>query len=192
MSYEIEYSKHAFYVPDPTFEKSFFTYVKTSSNNVDPRTPNPILFKSGHAYEIIGEACRVGASVESGCWKPRNRWTSPEAYIKSWRQKLKEARPFEEFVHDNPSAQIEVAVKKDAFQTYLDTPPANPNPDGYRKDRIKDLITGIQTYEEHFFNDTLTKFMFSLRTYKDVEKAVELTGLLKEEGLLFWQAMRNC
>jgi hypothetical protein len=31
MSYEIEYSKHAFFIPDPTFEKSFFTYGKENT-----------------------------------------------------------------------------------------------------------------------------------------------------------------
>ena len=195
MSYEIEYSKHAFFVP-PSIEKVFLTYVKTCSNNVDPRTPHPRLFKAGHAYEVIGEACRVGASVESGCWKPRNRWITPEVYIRSWRRKLTEARPFEEFVRENPCAQIDVAVRKDVFQTYKDTPPANPNPAGYRKNRINDLIIDVARHglieNEHFFDQTLIVFKFSLRNYQDVVKAVELTGLLKEEELLFWQALRNC
>ena len=63
MSYEIEYSKHAFKGKDQYDNDAFFTYVKTSSNNVDPRTPNPRFFKAGQAYEIIGEACKVGGEL---------------------------------------------------------------------------------------------------------------------------------
>ncbi|MBE3144545.1 MAG: hypothetical protein IMZ61_11570 [Planctomycetes bacterium] len=192
MSYEIEYSKHAFFIPAPTFEKAFFTYVKTASNNVDPRTPNPRLFKAGYAYEVIGEACRVGASVESGCWKPRNRWSSPEAYIKSWRLKLKEARPFEEFVREHPCAEIEIAVVKDAFQTYLDTPPANVNPAGWTKERIQELIGQAVKEDRPFFNEKLLLFKINLRTYQDVKNAAELTALIKDVGLLYWQALRDC
>jgi hypothetical protein len=208
MSYEIEYSKHAFFVPDPTFEKSFFTYVKTSSNNVDPRTPNPRLFKAGQEYEIIGEACRVGAMVESGCWKPRNRWSSPEAYIKSWRLKLKEARPFEEFAREHPIAEIEIAVVKEAFQTYLDTPLTNADwtnaPLGddkrklitrnlsFNKERIQELTGQVIKEDRPFFNERLLLFKINLRTYQDVVKAVELTALIKDVSLLYWQALRNC
>jgi hypothetical protein len=192
MSHEIEFSRHAYFIPDPTFEKAFFTYVTTSSNNVNPRTPKPLLFKAGYAYEIIGEACRVGASVESGCWKPRNRKSSPEAYIKSWRKKLKEARPFEEFVHEHPCAEIEIAVTKEAFQTYLNTPPANVNPAGWTKERIQELTEQAFKEDRSFFNEKLLLFKFNLRTYQDVQKAAELTALTKDVGLLYWQALRNC
>jgi hypothetical protein len=192
MSYEIEYSKHCFKGTDHFDGEAFFTYVKTASNNVDPRTPTPRFFRAGREYEIIGEACRVGADVESGCWKPRNRWSSPEAYIKSWRLKLKGARPFEEFVHENPLAEIEIAVVRDAFQTYLDTPPANPNPAGWTKERIQELLKETTKEDKPFFNERLLLLKINLRTFSDVEKAVELTGLIKDVGLLYWRALRNC
>jgi hypothetical protein len=193
MSYEIEYSKHAFKGTDHLGNEAFFTYAKTASNNVSPRTPIPRLIKAGWAYEIIGEACRIGAVVESGCWKPRNRWSTPEAYIRSWRQKLKEARPFEEFTRENPLAEIEIAVRRDAFQTYLDTPPANPNPAGWTKIRIQELLKhGVVKEDRPFFNEKLLLLKINLRTFSDVEKAVELSQLIRDVGLLYWQALRNC
>ena len=85
MSYEIEYSKHAYYVTDQWNDRNYLAFVKLCCNNVSPRIPRPNYFRHGRGWEVIGEACRVGASVESGCWKPKNQWIKPEEYIGQWR-----------------------------------------------------------------------------------------------------------
>lgn len=189
MSYEIEYSKHAFQAIDRYNDKVYLAFVETCSNNVSPRTPKPRYFQHGRKYEIIGKACEVGASVESGCWKPNNRWIKPELYIRQWRQVIEEALPFDEFLREHPCARFTMTAIKEKLEQYLakrfvDT--IEHNPHEYRYDRIKEMIKDIVSRETTFFDHVLTEFTVAIKNYSDVEKAMELNGLLNEEKLLYW------
>ena len=189
MSYAIEYSKRAFYAVDQYGEKVFFTFVEVCSNNVSPRIPKPMYFHHGREYEIIGQACKVGASVESGCWKPKGRWCSPENYVKKWRQVIKESKPFDDFSEKYPLARLRIAVINEALDAYMERRPNvadKNNPKGYRYDRILKLIIDTESKETRFYDQLLNEFVIPIIKYQDVEKAIELRNLLIEEKLLYW------
>ena len=131
MSYEIEYSKHAYYVTDQWNDRNYLAFVKLCCNNVSPRIPRPNYFRHGRGWEVIGEACRVGASVESGCWKPKNQWIKPEEYIGQWRTTLQRARPLSEFTAKYPCARFRIAVIKKKLEPYLETKPEKDNDINY-------------------------------------------------------------
>jgi len=186
MSYEIEYEKKAYRALDKHGEEVFFTYVTTCSNNVDPRTPRPRFFKAGRRYEIIQRACEFAGDCESGCWKPKNRWVSPESYIRRWRKVLKEAVSLE-VLHGRMTLRL--TMKQAELKDYLEhggDEPINPNPDKYRWNQITELLKELPRTDTKMYNESYTFVEIRVKTYADVERAVELESHLKEIGLLAW------
>lgn len=190
MGYEIEYKKVAFKALDKHGDEAYFTYITQASNNVSPQIPRPAFFEAGRAWQIIQQACKVGADVESGMHKPNNRWSTPESYIRAWRKILKEARPLEDLVRGNPYARLEIAVLKDRFQTYLNTAPANKDKEYYHK-RITALIAGLACVDKKFFDEDIRVFEISIKSFSDVEKYKELLDCICNEGLLYYQSLKG-
>jgi hypothetical protein len=190
MGYEIEYKKVAFKVLDKYGDEVYFTYITQASNNVSPRIPRPAFFEAGRAWEIIQQACKVGADVESGMYKPKNRWSTPESYIRAWRKTLKEALPLEDLVRENPYARLEIAVLKERFQTYLNTAPAIKDKEYYHK-RITNLIMGLACRDKKFFDDDIRVFEIPIKSFSDVEKYKDLLYCICNEGLLYYRSLEG-
>jgi hypothetical protein len=187
MSYEIEYSKKAYKATDKYGNEVYVTYVTTCSNNVDPRTPRPFFFGAGQRWEIIKRACEFAGDCESGCWQPGNRRVSAESYIRRWRLVLKDAPPLEELLKPCGCA-FRFTMKNEATRNYLnkDKAPTNPNPDRYRWDRIQGLLEGLTFDYFKMCNETYLYVEIPVRTYADVERAIELNSHLREVSLLAW------
>ena len=184
MSYEIEYTKKAFKAHSDTYNDDvYFAFITTASNNVDPRTPRPMLVGIGMAWEIIQKVCVLASDCESGCLKPKNRRCSPESYIRRWREVLKTAPSLENLRH----LRLKLTIKYRELLAYLDE--ANvptDNSDKYRWDRIKELLKGCMLNSHTWFNEEHTSVEFSIKSYEDIKRAVELESHLKEVSLLCW------
>ena len=190
MSYEIEYSKHALKAKNKYNDDVFFTYVKICSNNVSPRHPGPMFFAHGQAWNIIQQACKFGADCESGSYKPKNRWVSPESYIKNWRKVLKEATPLGEFARDH-FIKLTVAVKKGDFQeTMLSEPPKDKK---FYFDRISKALEDPRVVweERQWFEENLLQYSIHIEYYEDVELARDLFNDLKEIGHLYMSDLKG-
>lgn len=186
MSYEIEYSKRAFKAHDATYnDEVYFAFITTASNNVDPRVPRPMLIGIGQGWEIIKKVCVLSSSCESGCLKPNNRSCTPESYIRRWREVLKNAPSLEELLN-HTRLSLELTVKQDELKAYLANTPTNPNPDKYQWDRIKGLLGTLPLTDGTWFNEKHTEIEIPVKSYEDIERAVELEHLLKEQHLLCW------
>ena len=186
MSYEIEYTKKAYRAHSDTYNTDvFFTFCMIASNNVDPRTPHPYFIGIGQGWEIIQKVCQIAGDCESGCLQPHNRRCSPESYIRRWRQVLKDAPSLEGFANST-HLQLKLTMKRDALKAYLNSEPVVKNPDKYRWDRISELLKGLPWDEHKWFDEEHASVEIRVRTYADVERAMELAGHLKEVSLLCW------
>jgi len=183
MSYEIEYSKHAFKAKDRYGNDVFFTYVMTCSNNVDPRTPRPFFVGIGQGWEIIRKVCVLAGECESGCIRPKNRGCSPESYIRRWREILRDAPSLE-----TTNLRLKLTMKHEELEHYLDKDNVPTDPDDKRRwDTIRDLL------EPFPFSDVTTWYKEKHRSveipvtsYLDIERAIELQRNLREVSLLCW------
>jgi hypothetical protein len=183
MSYEIEYTKKAFKAHSDTYNTDvYFAYVTHASNNVDPRTPHPMLVGIGMAWEIIQKVCVLASDCESGCLKPKNRRVSPESYIRRWREVLKTAPSLETLKY----LRLKLTMKHDKLEAYLDNVPTNPNSDKWRWDRIRELINPLSPERTTWFDEKHTTVEIPVKSYEDIKRAVELEHLLKEASLLCW------
>lgn len=181
MSYEIEYSKKAYRSTDKYGNEAFVTYVTTCSNNVDPRTPRPMFFWAGQRWEIIKRACDFAGDCESGVWKPKNRWVSPESYIRNWRKVLRNALSLE-VLHGR--LRFKLTMKHEAFRAYLKSEP-NLGME-YQWGRVKELIVGLTMEDFRRYDQDYTSVEIPVKSYADVERAVELNEHLKKIGVLGW------
>ena len=186
MSYEIEYQKKAYKAQNSYGDEVYFTFIMTSSNNIDPRTPRPMFFANGQGYEIIQQACKFAARCESGILKPNNRDCSPESYIRRWRQVLKDATPLEQFASNNPFFGLKLTMNKDVLRTYLEIEPAQSCPTRCRWDRVKELLQGLSLEESRWFDEEHTSVFIRVKNYSDVERATALFHLLKEAKATRW------
>jgi hypothetical protein len=189
MSYEIEYTKKAYRAHSDTYNDDvYFTYVTHASNNVDPRTPHPMLVGIGMGWEIIQKVCVLASDCESGCLKPNNRSCSPESYIRRWREVLKAAPSLESFIADHRNLRLKLTMKRHELETYLDEAnvPTNPNPDKWRWDRVKELLKPCPVTFIRWFDEEHTYVEIPVKSYEDIKRAVELESHLKEVNLLCW------
>ncbi len=184
MSYEIEYAKHAYKTKDKYNNDVFFSYIEIASNNVHPRIPRPVFFAEGESWKIIQRACQIGMDCESGCFKPRGRWVSPESYIRRWREVLKEAPSFEWFIQRNPHTKFEIAVKKEKFLAYLTN---SPTDDEYSPaNQIRGIIKDIIPRERRFYDEDVLIYEVPIKTFDDVHKATSLKTYLTKDKQLYW------
>lgn len=190
MSYEIEYSKHAFKSKNKYGDDAFFCYVMVCSNNVDPRTPRPMFFANGQTWNIIQQACRFGADCESGGYKPKNRWVSPESYIKNWRGVLKEAMSLE-FLTNGRFVEMTIAVKKEVFQATMSA--EAPKDKKYSFERLQKTLTDprVKSEDRRWFDENLVQLSIHIKTYADVELYQELFYDMKELNLLYFTDLRG-
>jgi hypothetical protein len=186
MSYEIEYLKKAYKSKNKYGDDVYFTYVMTCSNNVFPRTPHPAFVAHGRGWEVIQKICGIAADCESGCWKPLNRWVSPESYIRRWRKVLKEAPPLENFAPGQLS--LKLTMKQQELKTMLEFPEIPGEPNKHYIKRGKELLKEINLplVEAKWFDETHTTLKVPIETYADVERVMELQNCLKNLNLLCW------
>jgi len=193
MSYEIEYTKKAFKAHSDTYNDDvYFAYVTHASNNVDPRTPRPMLVGIGMGWEIIQKVCVLASDCESGCLQPKNRRVSPESYIRRWREVLKNAPSLDTLKY----LRLKLTMKHDELKAYLDKDnvPTNPNPDKWRWDQIRELLEPFTLFSSTtpfagmttWFNEKHISVEIPVKSYEDIKRAVELESHLKEVGLLCW------
>jgi hypothetical protein len=187
MSHDIEYTKKAYRAHSDKYNTDvFFAFLMHSANNVDPRTPHPYFVGIGQDWEIIQKVCGLAADCESGCLQPGGRRCRPESYIRRWREVLKNAPTLEQFVDSNPYLRLKLTMKRDALKAYLKSEPVIANPDKYRWDRISELLKGLPWNEHKFFDEEHVSVEIPVKSYADVQRAVELDGLLKEVSILCW------
>jgi hypothetical protein len=193
MSYEIEYTKKAFKAHSDVYNDDvYFAYVTHASNNVDPRTPRPMLVGIGMAWEIIQKVCVLASDCESGCLKPKNRRCSPESYIRRWREVLKAAPSLETLKY----LRLKLTMKHDELKAYLDkVPGTGGTPDIFwRWSRIKELLESYSLFfstTPHpnmttWFDEKHISVEIPVKSYEDIKRAVELEHLLKDVSLLCW------
>jgi hypothetical protein len=82
--------------------------------------------------------------------------------------------------------RLKLTMKRDALKAYLKSEPTVKNPDKYRWDRISELLKGLSWDEHKWFNEEHASVEIRVKSYADVERAVELAGHLKEVSLLCW------
>lgn len=196
MSYEIEYTKKAYRAHSDTHNTDvFFAFCTIASNNVDPRIPRPFFIGIGHDWEIIQEVCQIAGDCESGCLKPHNRRCSPESYIRRWREVLRDAPSLEGFAGSN-NLHLKLTMKRDALKAYLKSEPVIKSiaqqdhwaeqASRARWNRISELLKGLPWNEHKWFDEEHVSVDIPVKSYADVERAVELAGHLKEVSLLCW------
>jgi len=184
MSYEIEYSKKAYKAHSDTYNTDvYFAYATHASNNVDPRTPRPMLVGIGMDWEIIQKVCVLASDCESGCLQPGGQRCKPESYIRRWREVLKNALPLELAPH----LRLKLTMKHGALLAYVKNEPAvNTNPEHYRWERITELLKGRPWDVHTWFNEEHASVEFPIRSYEDIKSTIELESHLKEVSLLAW------
>jgi hypothetical protein len=139
---------------------------------------------NGQRWEVISKICReIAPLCESGCWKPRNRWTTPEAYLRGWRKVLAEAETFEQFLAGR-YVSLELEMPKAKLAVYQATEPAGNK---YHWGRINELLTGLEREERRWFDEEHVRVCKQVTTHEDVVRMVELQNLLSEEKLLCWR-----
>jgi hypothetical protein len=187
MSYEIEYTKRALKSKNKYGNDAYICWSTVASNNVSPRTPSPMLLATGQEWEVISKICQeIAPSCESGCWKPRNRWTTPEAYLKSWRKVLKDAVSLEDFLQSS-RLMLRLEMPKEKLKQYLATEPTNPNPDGWRWKEIGKLLEGLPLEERKWFDEEHLQTYLYVKSYTDIERMMNLYHFLSDEKLLCWR-----
>lgn len=107
MSYTIEYGRKVFKIPEGTLipagfgkvehtlsQDNYFIFIRSGSNNIDPRPQNWHLSAFGWNYQVIGTICERAGWTESGSLKFPSGDTSPEAYLKLYRKEIRTAPLF--------------------------------------------------------------------------------------------------
>lgn len=107
MSYTIEYGRKVFKIPEGTLipagfgkvehtlsQDNYFIFIRSGSNNIDPRPQNWHLSAFGWNYQVIGTICERAGWTESGSLKFQSGDTSPEAYLKLYRKEIRTAPLF--------------------------------------------------------------------------------------------------
>jgi len=190
MSYEIEYTRKAIKAKNQHGDDVFLCWSTVASNNVYPRRPSPMFMANGQRWEVISKICReIAPSCESGCWKPRNRRTTPEAYLRGWRKVLAEAETFEQFLAGR-YVSLELEMPKAKLIAYRVTEPTateKHSPKKYRWDRINEILSDFKLEECKWFDEEHVKVCKQVTSYGDVELMIELQNLLSEEKLLCWR-----
>lgn len=101
MSYTIEYSRKAFYLPKGTaipegygksahelWEDEIFLFVKAGCNNVYPRPKTWGLVCFGWNFSVVAEVCKMAGYTEGGSIKLNGKDTTPENYLSLYRKTL--------------------------------------------------------------------------------------------------------
>ena len=190
MSYSIEYQKKAYYFDaDPSSglsEKNFFAYHLCADNNVEPRTPSPRLVEFGWNYSVIQEVCKLAGYCEGGTLKPKNRWTSPEAYIKAWRKVLAEAKPFCMFLSEFPQATLKLAVEPSKLDAFLFK---NDPKEAYKRELIQKAIAEEKASTIQFCGNKIIEFRFLINSKESIEAYQSLRWALKDLDLIYYAGM---
>jgi hypothetical protein len=72
------------------------------------------LGKQRRNYNIIQKVCDRAGACEGGGLQPGGKWISPEAYLKRYRNKIKDAPLITEFFKQNNLARFEIRVSPDS------------------------------------------------------------------------------
>lgn len=186
MSYSIEYEKKAFVFDSISGEKNYLIYNTMADNNVSPRVPSPNFISYGWNYQAIKEICKLAGYCEGGMLKPKNRDCSPESYVKVWRKKIAEAKPFSEFRKEFPTAQFRVAVEKEQMKEFIDK---KENEKSYEYEIINKFVSAGNAYMIQFIGNYLVEFQIRLENEKSFTKYFELEWVLKQKNLLYYHSM---
>ncbi len=116
MSYEIEKGKYAFKYKDKYNEDCFLCWIKIGSNNIIPRSYKPYFLIADDEYQVIKKVLDLCKDVVGGCLKPYGKWITPESYLKSWREVLKNADDFEDFKKLYPNAILKFSIDKKSLK----------------------------------------------------------------------------
>ncbi len=190
MGYDLEKKKTALIVEElPNCnEKNYFALHWLASNNVRPITYSPNFFGYGWKYQIIGQACKYAADAESGMLKPNDEWIDAETYIGQWRDTIEKAKPLSDFIKRHPDFSYEFAVEKPKWDGYI----IDDLQKSYERGKLKEILPLCKTEEDTFVSpdNEIVKLIIPI-TPETAEKAVQLKSLLKNEALLYYQAIRG-
>jgi hypothetical protein len=190
MGYDLEKKKTALIVEElPNCnEKNYFALHWLASNNVRPIEYSPNFFGYGWKYQIIGEACKYAADAESGMLKPNNEWVDAETYIGQWRLAIHKAKPLSDFVKKHPDFAFEFAVQKPVWDGYI----IDDLQKSYEREKLHEILPACKITEEPFCSpeNIIVKLTMPI-TPETAQKAVQLKSILKNEELLYYQALRG-
>jgi|GEM_PF-5838849 len=190
MGYDLEKKKNVLIVEElPNCnEKNYFALHWLASNNVRPITYDPAFFGYGWKYQIIGQVCKYAADAESGMLKPNNEWINAETYIGQWRNAVDKAKPMSDFIKKHPDFAFEFAVEKPVWDGYI----IDDLQKGYEREKLKELLPLCEITEGTFVtrDNKIVKLTMPIAP-ETAQKAVQLKNILKNEELLYYQALRG-
>lgn len=180
MSYEIEYKRKAYTLGEDSgygLGKEMIVFVQEGSNNVyevnwsggrQKRARSWGIVSKGHEYNIIQDVCKRGAYCEGGGLVLSGKSnTSPENYIKLYRNLLKDVKPLSHFFEDFSTREFIIYVKSDLGN--------------YEKLLLKDLRAD-ESFEKVAVDGEL-KFLITVNKPADLEKVMKYRALCKYGGL---------
>lgn len=123
MSYGIEYSGEVYKVPrgiEDSGEDSYLLIITEGDNNVyeysGKRARSTYIVEYGWNYNIIGTVCKRAGVCEGGGLQPGGKWMKPEAYLKKYRNKIKDAPLIDVFFKQGKRARFQLTELTEDWQ----------------------------------------------------------------------------
>lgn len=176
MSSNIEFKRRVYKVKEePEWgEIDYLAVILFGESNVRDIATNAIskdwrLYSHGWEYSIIQTVCRWAGDTEGGMLKLSGRWTKPENYLRLWRQAIRKAGTWEDFLRD--------FYLREGWIEY----PKGRRARGYGKrimERIRKDKGSRKKVLKHPFGGYRTTWRIELDTPEDLKRWLELKGLV--------------
>lgn len=190
MSYEIEYKRKAYIITNDvkygSVGNEIIVFAQEGSNNVyevnwssgrQKRARSWHILSNGWEYSVIGDVCKRAGYCEGGSLTLSGRSnTTPEKYIKMYRNLLKNAKPLSEFFTDFNTKEFVINVKSELGK--------------YEKDLLKELKAD-KSFKRLVEDDGEIKFIIEVNTPQDLNKVLTYRALCKYDGLPYTHLEEN-
>ena len=176
MSSNIEFKRRVYKVEEiPDYgEINYLALILFGESNVRDAYTNAIskdwkLYSYGWEYSLIQTVCQWAGDTEGGMLKLSGRWTKPESYLRLWREAIRKAGTWEDFVKD--------FYTREGWIEY----PKGKRARGYGK-RITERIRKEKKLRRKIIKDPFghyrTTWRIELKTPEDLKKWLELKGVV--------------